>query len=250
VKRASLVAAVLLSLAFYVPGFGQGSSHDPHASTVQVGATTTVPAGTPASVSNSGTPTAAVLNFQIPQGPQGPQGAAGPQGPAGATGDQGPQGVPGPTGPTGATGTQGPQGIQGAPGTGAPSVPNFLSDPANGVKITGPFANSSVPQALEFEIAVAAANPAVCSAIGTLAYTRTDAAGTTTPVSEAIDLLQNQPKVEAGRNALEIAEYFGPQDVVQNISFTPMRIIPCPTVSGGSLNPITVGWNIATNTVN
>ncbi len=53
------------------------------AATVQVQSTTTVPAGTPASVLNGGTPNAAVLNFLIPQGPSGFQGAQGPQGPAG-----------------------------------------------------------------------------------------------------------------------------------------------------------------------
>jgi hypothetical protein len=50
------------------------------AATVQVGPTTTVPAGTPASVANSGTPEAAVLNFSIPQGPMGLPGASGPAG--------------------------------------------------------------------------------------------------------------------------------------------------------------------------
>jgi len=54
--------------------------------TVTVGTTTTGAAGTNASVTNSGTSTAAVLNFTIPQGAQGPvgaTGATGPQGPAG-----------------------------------------------------------------------------------------------------------------------------------------------------------------------
>jgi hypothetical protein len=42
--------------------------------TVQVGTTTTVPAGTPASVTNSGASGAAILNFAIPQGPKGDPG--------------------------------------------------------------------------------------------------------------------------------------------------------------------------------
>jgi hypothetical protein len=56
------------------------------AASVQVGNTMTVPAGTPASVLNGGTTSAAVLNFLIPQGPAGGPGlpgAIGPQGPAG-----------------------------------------------------------------------------------------------------------------------------------------------------------------------
>ena len=50
--------------------------------TVSIGTTTTLPAGSSATVTNSGTPNAAVLNFGIPQGAQGIQG---PQGPAGPT---------------------------------------------------------------------------------------------------------------------------------------------------------------------
>ena len=53
------------------------------AATVQVQSTTTVPAGTPASVLNGGTPNAAVLNFLIPQGLPGTQGQQGVPGPAG-----------------------------------------------------------------------------------------------------------------------------------------------------------------------
>ncbi len=51
--------------------------------TVAVGTTTTGAAGTSASVSNSGTTTAAILDFTIPQGATGPLGPAGPTGPTG-----------------------------------------------------------------------------------------------------------------------------------------------------------------------
>lgn len=104
--------------------------------TTRVGTTTTGEPGTQASVSNSGTPYNAILDFTIPQGPVGPQGPAGqdgaatisihntytvssdtpasvdnvgtaevasldfyiPQGPKGDTGDTGPQGPKGDTG--------------------------------------------------------------------------------------------------------------------------------------------------------
>lgn len=83
------------------------------AGSVSVGTTTTSAAGGNASVTNSGTPTAATLNFTIPRGSTGPQGPTGAQGPTGPTGPIGPTGavstepstVPGPTGPTG------PQGV-------------------------------------------------------------------------------------------------------------------------------------------
>ena len=56
------------------------------AATIQVGTTTTVAAGTPASVLNGGTANAAVLNFLIPQGPQGLKGDTGATGPSGGLG--------------------------------------------------------------------------------------------------------------------------------------------------------------------
>ena len=55
-----------------------GPKGDPGVS-VTVGTTTTGAAGTPASVTNSGTDTAAILNFTIPQGERGPAGAPGPE---------------------------------------------------------------------------------------------------------------------------------------------------------------------------
>lgn len=59
------------------------------AATVAVGTVTTIAPGTKATVTNSGSSTAAVFNFAIPQG------WVGNQGPKGATGPQGPQGPPG-----------------------------------------------------------------------------------------------------------------------------------------------------------
>lgn len=68
------------------------------ATTVTVGSTTTGAAGSSASVSNSGTSTAAVLDFTIPQGAKGDTGATGAKGDKGDKGD---------TGATGATGSAG-----------------------------------------------------------------------------------------------------------------------------------------------
>ena len=120
------------------------------AATVAAGTTTTLPAGSSASVTNSGTSSAAVFDFAIPKGPQGitgpqgpkgdkgdkgdtgatgatgptgPQGATGPQGPKGDKGDTGATGATGPTGPQGATGPQGPKGDTGATGATGPTGP-------------------------------------------------------------------------------------------------------------------------------
>jgi len=67
------------------------------ACTVAVGTTTTGVAGTSASVSNSGTSSAAVFNFTIPKGEAGVAGPQGIKGDTGLTGTQGPAG-PAPSG--------------------------------------------------------------------------------------------------------------------------------------------------------
>jgi len=105
-----------LTVGGSLPGSGGTSA------TIAVGTTTTGDPGTDASVTNTGTSSAAVFNFVIPRGNTGATGATGPTGPTGATGPQGPQGIQGETGPQGPqglqgeTGPQGPQGIQGEQG--------------------------------------------------------------------------------------------------------------------------------------
>ncbi|UOF77672.1 tail fiber protein [Caudoviricetes sp.] len=56
------------------------------AATITAGTTTTSAAGTSASVTNSGTSSAAIFNFTIPRGDTGATGPTGPAGPTGATG--------------------------------------------------------------------------------------------------------------------------------------------------------------------
>ena len=84
--------------------------------TVSIGTTTTSVAGTNASVTNTGTGTAAILNFVIPQGPAGATGPAGLQGVQGPQGVAGPQGLPGANGINGLNGTNGINGLPGATG--------------------------------------------------------------------------------------------------------------------------------------
>lgn len=79
----------------------QGPTGDPGAAaTVTVGTVTTGEPGTDAIVINSGTESAAVLNFTIPRGATGAAGAVGPQGPKGDTGETGPAGAGVPDGGT------------------------------------------------------------------------------------------------------------------------------------------------------
>ncbi len=106
------------------------------AATVVVGTTDTGEPETPALVTNSGTPEAAVLNFVIPRGATGATGPAGAIGATGATGVTGPTGpagasVTGATGATGAIGATGPTGPAGASVTGA-------TGPTGAIGATGP----------------------------------------------------------------------------------------------------------------
>lgn len=175
-------------------------------------------------------------------------GATGPQGPIGPPGPQGQTGAVGPVGPTGPTGPQGSQGPQGPAGVGLTITPDYLSIVGNGVTVTGPVVNSNVPQAMEFDIAVAAGTPSICSAVGMLVYTRADNAGNTTSVNEVVDLLVNQPPAETGKTTPALAEYFGPEDKWQDASFTPTRLIPCSSsLTGGSTTPVSGGWDISAN---
>lgn len=133
------------------------------AATITAGTTITTDPGTSASVTNSGTSSAAIFEFAIPRGatgaagatgPQGPQGiqgltgatgATGPQGPKGDTGDtgpQGPQGIQGETGLTGATGPQGPQGIQGETGPAGPTGATGPQGPSGVIAVTSPITNA------------------------------------------------------------------------------------------------------------
>jgi len=111
----------------------------------------TIPAGSEATVTRSGSNTNPVFHFGIPegkqgalgpagaQGPEGKQGPAGapgepgPQGPAGPKGDTGEQGPRGPAGPAGEAGAQGPAGKDGAQGPAGPQGEQGPPGPAGGV---------------------------------------------------------------------------------------------------------------------
>lgn len=117
-----------------VPGAPGTPGANGAAATVQVGQVTTLPAGSQATVTNSGTNQAAVLNFGIPQGATGATGADGTDGAAATiqigevvTGAAGTNASVENTGtenaailkftiPRGATGTPGQDGANGAPG--------------------------------------------------------------------------------------------------------------------------------------
>ena len=67
------------------------------AATITIGSVTTGAAGSNAIVTNSGTSSAAILNFTIPQGVAGTRGTKGDKGDKGDTGPQGPKGESGAT---------------------------------------------------------------------------------------------------------------------------------------------------------
>ena len=81
--------------------------------TITVGSTTIGTAGSSAGVTNSGTSTAAILNFTIPQGAKGDPGVQGPMGLQGPPGPSGTNGADGQTGPKGDKGDRGPSTFKG-----------------------------------------------------------------------------------------------------------------------------------------
>ena len=88
---------------------------------IEIGDAITGAPGTDASVVNTGTPTAPILEFTIPEGQPGAAGAPGTDGAPGLPGAPGTDGSPG---LPGAPGTDGAPGLPGAPGTdGAPGLP-------------------------------------------------------------------------------------------------------------------------------
>lgn len=70
-------------------GEGGSSGEAGTAATIEVGTVTTGEAGSSATVTNSGTTSAAVFDFVIPRGDKGEKGDIGPQGPQGEKGDTG-----------------------------------------------------------------------------------------------------------------------------------------------------------------
>lgn len=96
----------LVEIFYTAPDFSSGSgggSPGPagDAATISLGTVTTGLPGSSASITNSGSSSAAVFNFTIPRGDVGP---TGPQGEQGIQGIQGPQGIQGLKGDTGDTG--------------------------------------------------------------------------------------------------------------------------------------------------
>lgn len=90
--------------------------------TVSIGTVTTGNPGTNVSVTNSGSGSAAVLNFIIPEGNTGPEGPQGPTGLTGPVGPAGPAGADGNDGTDGSNGLNGTNGQDGADGVNVSSA--------------------------------------------------------------------------------------------------------------------------------
>ena len=84
------------------------------ANSLKIGTVSTLPSGSAASATITGSSPSQILNLSLPAGPAGATGAmgltgaTGPAGSTGATGSTGPAGATGPAGPIGATGPAGP----------------------------------------------------------------------------------------------------------------------------------------------
>lgn len=136
-------------------------------STIAIGTVTTVPNGDPATVTNVGTPSAAVLDFEIPEGPQGNPGTPGAAatiavgttttGAAGTNASVVNSGTSSAavfdfTIPRGDTGAQGPQGNQGVPGTAATVAAGTTTTGAPGTNAS--VVNSGTTSAAVFDFTI------------------------------------------------------------------------------------------------
>lgn len=125
----------------------QGEQGEPgEAATIAVGSVSTGTPGSSASVTNSGTSSAAVLDFVIPRGDTGAQGIQGVQGAQGVPGADGAKGDKGDTGATGASGSQG------IPGTAATVAVGTVSTGAAGSSVAVTNSGTSSAAVLNFTI--------------------------------------------------------------------------------------------------
>lgn len=112
---------------------------------------TTLPSGSQATVTQSGSNTNPIFTFGIPKGDKGDKGDTGPQGIQGQTGERGPQGIQGPKGDKGDIGPQGPAGsaqVQSTTVTSGAELANLLNtlqDSVLRIKINSTAGNTSFP---------------------------------------------------------------------------------------------------------
>ena len=95
VSPGKLITSVSLSAPNLLFDYSDGSSQllGPVTASVTIGTTTTLPAGSSATVTNSGDSNNAIFNFGIPKGDTGATGATGPTGPTGPAGPAGAAGA-------------------------------------------------------------------------------------------------------------------------------------------------------------
>jgi len=162
------------------------------AATVEVGSTTTGPAGSAASVTNSGTSGAAVLDFVIPRGEQGIQGIQGIQGDPGLQGNAATVAVGSTT--TGAAGTN--ANVTNS-GTGSAAVLNFtIPRGEQGIQgIQGPAPDYSVVLNAQTGTAYTLAASDIRKLVtlnnaGAIVLTVPTDAAVTWPVGEAVSIQQ------------------------------------------------------------
>lgn len=113
--------------------------------TITIGEVDTLPPGSDATASFTGTRTALELNLGLPQGAVGETGPAGPRGERGLQGERGPAGDPGPRGERGVAGPQGPQGPQGEKGDRGPTGLTGSQGPQGVQGERGPAGAQGVP---------------------------------------------------------------------------------------------------------
>jgi collagen type VII alpha len=194
-------------------GGGSGSS-----GTITVGTTVTGAAGSNATVTNSGTSTAAVLNFSIPQGIVGATGATGQTGA---------------TGPTGATGLTGPAGSTGSAGAAATITVGTTATGAAGSNAT--VANVGSSSAAIFDFSIPQGATGATGATGTAGSAATIAVGTvSTGAAGSSAVVTN-----AGTSSAAVFNFTLPQGLTGSTGTAGTAA----TIAVGTVTPLAAGSN-------
>lgn len=202
----------------------------PTTTLIEVGNTTSIPAGENARVEQTNIGTTAVLDFFIPEGVTGPTGPSGIEGTIGPTGQSGPTG---PTGPTGATGSVGATGPTGATGPAGNTVfnPYNLYVRSNTVGGIGTQSNplSSISDALD----VVANNGTIEVYDGTY------------PIDETMNLSKNNITIKGKPNATILLTssvvpllISGSGNVIEGLTFTSDNPYPVEFIQIGGNNNV------------
>lgn len=242
---------------------GATGPEGPSITIVEVGTTTTLPAGESVRVEQTNVGETAILSFFIPQGATGPTGVTGPTGATGLMGVTGPTGATGstgatgPTGSTGATGPTGPTGATGANGNDGATGIQGVTGPTGATGATGATGPSGNTVFNPYNIYVRSNTvggngtqnsplPSIEDALDVVANNGTiEVYDGTYPVDTTINLLKNNITIKGKPNATILLTsnvvplvISGSGNIVEGLTFTSDNAYPTEFIQIGGNNNV------------